>query len=162
MKSFSTRVLVHCGLLMAISVVLSRFFSIRIPLGDVEALRIGFGTLPIVLAGFLFGPVAGALVGAGANLLGAVISSTGPILPHFVLVAALGGACPAILWRLIGRPENYWGIFSCVGLSMILNSVLLISFLMNYLFGVPHAYILPGRLLAWAITAPIYPILNRW
>lgn len=159
MRSFSTRVLVHCALLTSISIVLSRFFSIRIPLGDVEALRIGFGTLPIVLAGFLFGPLAGALVGTGANILGALISSSGPIMPHFILVAALGGACPVLFWRLRGSSQSYLELFISIGLSMMLNSVLLISFFMNDLFGVPYAYMLPGRLLAWIVTAPVYPIL---
>lgn len=159
MKSFSVRVLVQCSLLVAISIILSRFFSLRIPIGEVEALRIGFGTFPIILAGFLFGPIAGAMVGTVASILGAIISAVGPPLPHFTLVAALGGACPVIFWKILGSRKNYVWLFIAIGLSMMINTVGLVSFFMNDLFGVPYAFMLPGRLIAWLITVPVYPYL---
>lgn len=164
MKSFSVRVLVQCSLLVAISIILSRFFSLRIPIGEVEALRIGFGTFPIILAGFLFGPIAGAMVGSVASLLGAIISGIGPPLPHFVLVAALGGVCPVIFWKILGSRRNYVWLFISIGLSMMINTVGLVSFFMNDLFGVPYAFMLPGRFIAWLIMAPIYPyfLLRIW
>ena len=55
MKRLPIKVLIISALLVALSVILGRFASIRIPLGGVEALRIGFGTFPIVLSGFLYG-----------------------------------------------------------------------------------------------------------
>lgn len=159
MKSFSVRVLVQCSLLVAISIILSRFFSLRIPIGEVEALRIGFGTFPIILAGFLFGPIAGAMVGSVASLLGAIISGIGPPLPHFVLVAALGGVCPVIFWKILGSRRNYVWLFISIGFSMMINTVGLVSFFMNDLFGVPYAFMLPGRFIAWLVMAPVYPYL---
>jgi len=159
MKGNSVRMLVQCGMLIAISIVLSRFFSIRIPLAGVDALRIGFGTFPIVLAGFLFGPWAGAMVGALANLLGALIFPTGAIMPQFIAIAALGGACPIIFWRILGSHRTYFWLLLAIGTSLLINSVGLISFFMNQLYGTPYEFMLTGRLVAWAITAPIYPIL---
>lgn len=164
MKSFSMKVLTRSAFLIALSILLSRFFSISIPLGGVEALRIGFGTFPIVLSGFLFGPLMGAIVGGIANLLGLLIRGVGAPLPHFVLVAALGGACPVIFWKILGSKRSYWGLFFPIALSLFLNSVILISFFMHDLFGVPYGFMIPGRLIAWAITAPFYPffILKLW
>ncbi|MDI7250904.1 MAG: ECF transporter S component, partial [Bacillota bacterium] len=54
------------AMLIALSVVLTRVASIRIPVGGVEAIRIGFGALPILMAGVWGGPVFGFIVGAVA------------------------------------------------------------------------------------------------
>lgn len=157
MKIFSIQILTRSAFLIALSILLSRFFSIPIPIGGIEALRIGFGTFPIILSGFLFGPVVGAFVGGTADFLGILIRGTGAPLPHFVLTAALGGACPVFFWKLWGSKKSYWGYFLPIGLSLFLNSVVLISFFMNDLFGVPYEIMVPGRIIAWGITAPLYP-----
>ena len=64
---FHTRRLVLCALFTAIGVLLSGPLSVPVfPLG-IYSLKIGLGTLPVVLAGILFGPVYGGIVGAVAG-----------------------------------------------------------------------------------------------
>lgn len=84
--------LVSCALLIAIEIVLTRFFSISTPI-----VRIGFGFAPIALAGMLFGPWYGCAVGALADLLGANLFPTGPFWPGFTLVAGLTGLTYGLL-----------------------------------------------------------------
>ncbi|WP_058486648.1 folate family ECF transporter S component [Defluviitalea phaphyphila] len=101
-KHFNTKILVACGLLTGISIVLTRMFSYVIPLGGLPALRIGFGSIPITISGILFGPIAGALTGGVADLLGFMINPMGgPYIPGMTITAMLGGFLPGII---------YWGI----------------------------------------------------
>ena len=159
MKRLPIKVLIISALLVALSVILGRFASIRIPIGGVEALRIGFGTFPIILAGFLYGPWVGGIVGALSNILGFILIPVGGFMPHFVVVSALGGVFPILFFRLFGSSWTYWGLLLAIGLSLGINGILFISYLMNSLYGTPYSYILPGRILAWVVTAPIYPLL---
>ena len=50
--------------LLALSIIATRFLSIQTPI-----VRIGFGGVPIILAGLLFGPGWGFAVGALADLI---------------------------------------------------------------------------------------------
>ena len=58
-NKFSTKTLTTCALLTAMAVILARFVAIT----PSETTRISFEAVPIFLAGMLFGPVAGVLVG---------------------------------------------------------------------------------------------------
>ena len=63
MKKIKTQTIVLSALLMAMHVVLS-LFSINLPI-----MKINFSPLPIVVGGFLFGPLVGFLVGFFGSLL---------------------------------------------------------------------------------------------
>ncbi|HBK85843.1 MAG TPA: folate transporter, partial [Firmicutes bacterium] len=79
--------MVTAALLVALSIVASRFLSINTPI-----IRIGFGWLPILLAGLLYGPGWGFIVGAIADFIGANLFPFGPYFPGFTLSAGLSGA----------------------------------------------------------------------
>lgn len=59
--------IVYMGLLIALKVILTRFLSIQTPI-----VRIGFGFLPIAVAGIMFGPIF-AGIAAIADILGMII-----------------------------------------------------------------------------------------
>lgn len=63
--------LCFCALLTAISIVLGKFLQIPNPFQ--EFIRISFENLPVIIAGFTLGPLAGAVVGAVADLIGCVL-----------------------------------------------------------------------------------------
>ncbi|MFH0926580.1 MAG: folate family ECF transporter S component, partial [bacterium] len=73
------------GLLIAMSIILTRIASLRIAIGGVEGIRIGFGGLPIILGGVLFGPLSGGLIGAISDVVGYFINPMGAYMPHFTL-----------------------------------------------------------------------------
>ena len=74
----STKVLVEAALIVALSIVLGKFCAINIG----NSIRIGFGPLPIQMAGIFFGPVIGAAVGLVSDLVGCVLKgySINPII----------------------------------------------------------------------------------
>ncbi len=75
------------ALLVALQIVLSRILSINLPL-----LKIGFAFLPVMFAGYLYGPAGGVIVGTVSDLIGAItINTQGAFFPGFTVTAALVG-----------------------------------------------------------------------
>lgn len=74
----NTKVLIVAALLAAMSIVLGKFGAINIG----NSIRIGFGGLPIQMAGIFFGPVVGAAVGLVADVIGCLLKgySINPII----------------------------------------------------------------------------------
>src|SRR5690554_5360165 len=94
----SARHAANLGLLTAVSIVLTRVFGVVLPIAGAGALRLSFGEIPIILAGMLFGPGAGALTGLAADLIGYLINSHGgAFFPGFTLSAVLTGLIPGLL-----------------------------------------------------------------
>ena len=60
----SSRYLALSAVMAALSVVLTRFASVRVAIAGVEGVRLGLGALPNMLAGVIIGPLYGALSGA--------------------------------------------------------------------------------------------------
>lgn len=88
-----------CAFLVALSIVCGKFLAI--PVGEI--LRFSFENLPILFAGLAFGPVAGALVGASADLLGCVLRgyAVNPwVTAGAVLIGLIAGLGGVLLRRL--------------------------------------------------------------
>ena len=71
-KKFSVLILAQVAVLLAMEVVLSRFFSIATPIT-----KFSFAFVPLAVCGALFGPVWGGVMGALADLLGAILFPAG-------------------------------------------------------------------------------------
>ena len=69
----TTKTMAYCALLAALSIVLARLV-IPMPAADT---RFSLEAVPIFLAGMLFGPLPGALVGFAADFLGCMFSPYG-------------------------------------------------------------------------------------
>jgi ECF transporter S component (folate family) len=157
MKKLNVRNLATCGLLIAFSVVLSRFASFRFAIGGVENIRFGLGTLPIMLSGILFGPIFGGLVGICADLLGMVVSPMGAYMPQFTFVSMLYGVIPPLFCfpfqfssyktQMSYRLRVYFGIF----LGQAIPQLLFLPYFQLILFKVPYTLSFIPRL----ITVPI-------
>lgn len=100
-RLMSTSSLVKAALLAAISIVLTRVFSLMVPLGGLPALRVGFGSVPIILSGMLFGPLIGGITGVISDLLGYMMNPQGAYFPGFTLSAALFGIIPGVLYKTL-------------------------------------------------------------
>ena len=99
-RTMTTKTLAYCALLAALSVVLARLI---IPMPNVTT-RFSIEAVPIYLAGMLFGPMAGALVGFSADLVGCLFSGYG-YNPLFCLPPILYGVFGGLLRRrLMGKP----------------------------------------------------------
>ena len=102
-KLFNTKSLVGASLLTAIRIVLTRMFSIMVPLAGLPALRIEFGMVPLILTGILYGPFLGGLAGIIADLIGVMINPMGAYFPGFTISSMLWGAIPGVLYLGIRR-----------------------------------------------------------
>lgn len=79
---YRLRMLVLSAALAAMGVILGQYFSIK--LGN--SIRIGFGAFPVILAGALFGPWVGMLVGAVSDIVGcAIFYGLGNMIPLVTL-----------------------------------------------------------------------------
>lgn len=143
----STRLLVMVALLTAMQVVLSRFLSFA-----VWNMKIGFAFVPVVLAGMLFGPLAGALVGGLSDLVGAILFPIGAYFPGFTLTAALMGA---VFGWLLNTKQSFPRICAAVAINQLVLGLIVNSFWISMLYGSPYVALLGSRLLQYAILVPV-------
>ena len=87
-----TKHMVWMGILIAVSIVLSRFLSF-----SAWNVKIGFAFIPIVIGAVLFGPVQGGIAAAAADFLGAILFPIGMYFPGFTVTAFLTGLTYGIL-----------------------------------------------------------------
>ena len=125
----STRTLAYCALLAALSVVLARLI---IPMPD-ESTRFSIEAVPIYMAGMLFGPLAGGLVGFAADFIGCMFSGYGfnPLfcLPP-ILYGVFGGVFRYYLARKISIPRLILGFLP----PIIFGSILYQSVALAYVY----------------------------
>lgn len=138
------------GLLLALTIICTRILSIQnIPV--IPFVRISIGPSLIILSSLLLGPLCGAVVGAGSDMLGIVLfpNSLGySINPFFTIVYGLLGVLPWVCYFLLKnvKKPRISGIF--MFFSMILLSVFVLVFLLlnnsitlfgkEYIFEVWH------------------------
>ena len=157
-----TRRLVFLSFLTAMSIILTRLLSIRIPIGGVEGIRIGFGALPIIFAGILFGPLAGGIVGGLSDLLGYMINPMGAYMPHFTLTSFLTGFIPAFFFHYVFRKRaDFIYLLIAIAIGQVLTSIILIPYFISSLFGLSMEVLLIPRLISQAFNIPIYAILLK-
>ncbi len=128
-KSISkTATLTACALLTAMAVVMARFLAI-VP---APSARISFETIPIFLAGMLFGPVAGALVGFLSDLIGSLMMfGFNPILCIPPILIGISGG----LFRPMLKKEKIWSIALAYLPPVVLGCWLWQSFALAMVFG---------------------------
>lgn len=162
MKRFNTRQMVYLSLFICLNIVLTRIASIRIGIGGVEGIRIGLGGMPLIMAGVLFGPVAGGIVGALGDIVGYFINPLGPYMPHFTLTAALTGAIPALI--LYPKRKSFvsiWHLLLAIAIGQSITSIVLVPYFLESLFKIPLVVTLPGRLVSQAIVIPLYTVMTN-
>ncbi len=162
MKKLSTKEMVYLSFLVALNIVLSRVASIRINIGTVEGIRIGFGAFPTIFAGIMFGPLAGGIVGAIGDFLGFFINPTGFYFPPITLSAALGGIIPALILQIFFKQQNQslWQYIIAIGIGQVITSVILTPYFLQLGFNIPFFVTLPARIIAQAINVPLYSFLT--
>lgn len=84
--------IIMAGLLLALTIVLSRFLSIKTPI-----MTVSFSFVPIMLSAIWLGPKFSMLVAALADLIGAILFPFGAYFPGYTLSAALSGLTYGLL-----------------------------------------------------------------
>ncbi len=156
---FATRTITYMAMLVALNVILTRFFSVRIPFEGIDGIRLGFGTLPLILGGLLLGARAGFLIGVVGDLAGFALAPSGMYLPTFTLVAGGYGAIAGLTFRLRCLKFVNQQLYIAIAASQLLSSLLLTPYLLSLHFGLPFWLTMPGRLLSQAILLPCYCLI---
>lgn len=145
-----TRRLTYSALLISLSVVATRFFSIQTPI-----VRIGFGGIPIILVGLAFGPAWGFASGALADLVGFFTFAQGSYFPGFTLTAGLVGTIAPWLLGKQRLSSSYGRLLLAVALSQVATSLLLDSYWLMLITGKTAALLLPVRALNQLVMIPL-------
>ena len=149
MKNRTTRTLVSLALLCAMEIVLARFCVIWIT----NSIKITFEAIPILLAGLLFGPVAGALVGAASDILGAAFLSGLGWMPVLTVTPLLLGLLPGLLRPFLLKKTTLPRVFAVTIPGIILGSMIWTTCWLSALYGTP----LPALL---AVRVPLYCVIG--
>lgn len=144
----NTRKLVILSFLTALTIILSRFLSIQI-----QVLRIGLEFFPIMVAAILFGPIAGGIVGAVADIIGATLFPAGTFFPGFTISAFTTG----IIYGLFFYNKQVTWARALIGsfVKLIIVDMIMVSAWLIILYNMPVAALIPTRLLKLAVMLPI-------
>lgn len=152
-KKSKTASLAMGGLFAAMSIIFTRFFALYIAGGSI---RLSFGDIPLLLSGAMFGPVIGALTGIVADLAGMLMfGSVGPYFPGFTLTAALTGLIPGLILYKNNKEYKLWKIILTIFIVSIFVALILNTLWLTILLKKGFLVLLPGRIIARAIMAPI-------
>ena len=135
-RVMTTKTLVYCALLAALQVVLARLL---VPMPAVDT-RFSIEAVPVFLAGALFGPLPGALVGFCSDLVGCLFSGYG-YNPLFCIPPILYGLCGGFFRPYLARRgTSYWRIFLGFLPAVVFGSILYQSFSLAYVYGADGAF----------------------
>ena len=130
MKRFTTRMLVTLALLSALEVVLARFI---VPMPN-PTMRFSIEHVPIILAGYLFGPVPGMIVGFVGDFVGTLFSGYG-YNPVFAVSPVAIGLCAGLLRALVIRKASFPRILASFLPAVVLATVLWQSWWLAFIYG---------------------------
>lgn len=147
------KVVTTTAMLIAVAIILSFF---KLPISSIIEIR--FQSLPIAIAGFLFGPIIGGIAGGLADIGGFIVRPTGAYAPGFTLDAIIAG----VIYGLIMHHKGEISIKRIL-LALIINSLLvnllLNSFWLAVLYHLPFWTTLIARLPKELIMLPINAII---
>ena len=158
----NTRALVTCALLAAISVVLARLI---IPMPN-STTRFSIEAVPVFLAGMLFGPVPGMLVGFVSDAVGCLFSPYG-YNPLFCVPPILYGLCGGLFRPLLARKMRIRTVALAFLPAVVLGSILYQSWSLAFVYNskgtlrASFLYFLSTRSVQFAITL-VLDVLIVW
>ena len=149
---FSTKMLATLSILVALEIIIARFVTIR----PTQSIKISLDFLPIVAAAVLYGPGAAVIMSILADVLGAFLFPVGPYFPGFTVTAALTGLLYGLL---LYKRQTMPRIVLAVALQQGILSLLLNTFWLHVLYGMPYLPTLVTRLGQCAVMTAVQLVL---
>lgn len=125
----ATQTMAYCALLAALSVVLARLI---IPMPN-SSTRFSIEAVPIYMAGMLFGPLAGGLVGFCADFVGTLFSGYG-FNPLFCVPPILYGVCGGLFRQYLAKNVSIPRLFVGLIPPVLFGSILYQSATLAYVY----------------------------
>lgn len=147
MKKNNTKEMVTAAVLIAASIVLSRFLSI-----NACNLKIGFTFVPVFVAAYLYGPLIGGMVGGIADFLGAVLFPIGPYFPGFTLTCALTGV---VFGLLLHKKQSGLRVLAASAINQLILGLLLNTYWIVLLYGLSFRVLFLTRMVQCAVMLPV-------
>ena len=149
MKSITPKRLSLLAMFIALQIVLSKFLMLQLA----PSVRLSIDSVPILLAGLWFGPLAGALVGTLSDFLGTLLFPTaGAYFPPLTVAFLLIGLVAGLMSRVVKVKQPVIRAALIVIPSEIIGSYLFKSFALSFLVGAPFPVLLASRALPVAIV----------
>ncbi|HWQ07148.1 MAG TPA: folate family ECF transporter S component [Feifaniaceae bacterium] len=153
---FTPKRLTLMAMLIALQIILSKFLMLQLT----DSIRLSIDSVPILLAGLWFGPVAGGVVGALADLLGTVLFPTaGAYFPLLTVAFFLIGAVSGLLSLTMRNRPAFLRAIVCVIPAELIGSFLFKSFALSTLYGIPFLGMLAARALPVSAVAVVNTLL---
>ena len=138
-----------CAILIAISCVLC-FFK----WGVTQNVNITFFFLPISIAALLLGPLPAAIVGGVSDILGAIITPTGPFFPGFTINQIITGLVFGLFF--FNSKPKLWKIIAARLILMLIIDLVLTPLWLHFLYGMPLVWAFwVERFIKCAIVCPV-------
>jgi len=156
MKAITPKRLILMAMFIALQIVLSKFLMLQLS----GSIRLSIDSVPILLAGIWFGPIAGGIVGTFADLLGTLLFPTaGAYYPPLTIAFFLIGFSAGLLSIATRKLRSVFRTALIVVPSELIGSFLFKSFALSLLIGIPFPAMLAGRALPVAIVMVVNTIL---
>ena len=152
----STRTLTVLALLIAMSIVFSRVLSI-----STGFVRFNLGSLPVLLAGIVFGPGAGFAVGALADMIGGILAGYA-INPLITLGAASIGLVGGWLWQTLHTLRLGQRLLLSVVAAHVVGSIVINSLALRIFYGYAWSVLaarIPNALVLTAVNTVLLRLL---
>ena len=149
---FTTKMLAVMSLLVALEVIIARFGTLR----PTESIKLSLDFIPVVVSAVLFGPVPAMIISILADVLGAFLFPVGPFFPGFTVTAALTGL---LYGALLYKEQTMPRILLAVLLQQGILSLLLNTFWLKMLYGLPYLPTLVGRLVQAGVMSALQIVL---
>lgn len=145
-KKITAKFISICAILAAFSIILGKYLAINVG----ENFRFSMENLPILLAGLYLGPLAGAIVGAVADLVGCLLVGYA-INPIITLGAVSIGFISGIFGKKLKR-RNAFSLLIAVAFSHLFGSVLIKTIGLSVYYGSPFLLTAGWRLVIYTCT----------
>lgn len=144
-----TNKIIYGALLIAMRIILERFFSIQTPV-----MRISFTFVPAMMTGMFFSPIASGFIGAIADIIGFFLFPSGTYFPGFTLTAFLGGFINSFFFYK--KEITYKNILCVVIINGIFLNIILNTLWLKILLEKAFIPLFMSRLLKNVISMPIH------
>lgn len=149
----TTKNLVLCGLMAALSIILGTFASISVG----PYIKIGFSSIPNRIVDCLFGPVVGCMFGGALDLLKFLVKPDGPFFFGFTFDAMLAGFLYGII--LYKKPLKWQRVLAAEFVNKLIVNCGFNTLWISILYGKGFFVLFPARILKNLIMLPIDTVI---
>lgn len=144
---------------------MAMFVAIGVIINTARVGNISFGGFPIILSGYILGPLPGFIVGAVTDLAAFIVRpSVNAFNPLYTLTSALTGLLPVLISGILGeRYPKYSFIKVLIGIMVgqLLTTVILAPIFTTILYGkYSFWYLALNALIKQAVSVPVYAFLS--